>query len=342
VANEESARRLDLGQAMFWPPYVHNCDALRSNFVDTFTQLVVAEGIVSGQIPRLIRSIAFIVATLPVLGMGIVAPADTAHADDCLAAPNAPSPQGRHWYYRLDWATQRKCWYLRPPGRHVVSSRSISAADSAAMSVSSGDPDPASPNVKMLAVRPKIAPAITSIGDEPIQRDDTPAPGLESPAPKSTSSPTRDPAAAAPAVLVAWPDPPPVVATNNDAERSALSGEPNNNAKIPMMTIFPMLALGLAVAAMLSRFFKDRALVTINRLKLNRIDDQPQHEWCVDQDQNGPVDEKHTLLSALNDQGTLRSEAVSFPIVYEISKRRDRLARLHQNLDRLLQSPTPA
>ncbi|MGC1349503.1 MAG: hypothetical protein WA858_06965 [Xanthobacteraceae bacterium] len=133
-----------------------------------------------------------------------------------------------------------------------------------------------------------------------------------------------------------------MVATNKDAERSALSGEPSNNAKIPMMTIFPILALGLAVAAMLSRFFKDRALVTINRLKLNRVDDQPQHEWCVDQDQNGPVDEKHALLSALNDQGTVRSEAVSFPIVYEINKRRDRLAQLHQNLDRLLQSPTPA
>jgi hypothetical protein len=122
------------------------------------------------------------------------------------------------------------------------------------MSVSSDDPDPASSNVKMPAVRPKIAPAITSIGDEPVQRDDTPALGLVSPAPKNTSSPTSDQAAEAPAALVAWPDPPPVVATNNDAERSALSGEPSNNAKIPMMTIFPILALGLAVAAMLSRF----------------------------------------------------------------------------------------
>ena len=147
----------------------------------------------SGRIPSLIRSIALVVATLRVLGMGIVAPADTAHADDCLAAPNAPSPQGRHWYYRLDWATQRKCWYLRALGRHAVSSRSISAADSAPMSVSSGDPDPASPNVKMPTVEPKIAPAITSIGDEPVQRDDTPAPGLELPALKNTLSPNSRP-----------------------------------------------------------------------------------------------------------------------------------------------------
>ena len=292
----------------------------------------------SGQIPGLIRSIAFVVATLPVVGLGIVAPADAVHADDCLAAPNAPSPQGRHWYYRLDWATQRKCWYLRAPSRHAVSSRSISATGSPPMSVSSGDPDPVAPQVKMLTVKP----AIPSAGDEAVQRDDTTAVALGSPALKNTPSRTRDQAAETPAALVAWPDPPPVVAANNDVERSALSDEPSNNVKIPMMTIFPILALGLAVAAMLFRFFKDRALVIIEHLKLNRSDDQPQHESFVDQAQNRPVDEKHALISALNGKGSPRSEAVSFPIVYEISKRKDRLARLHQNLDRLLQSPTPA
>jgi hypothetical protein len=33
-------------------------------------------------------------------------------ADDCLTAPNrAPAPGG-HWYYHLDRASDRKCWYL--------------------------------------------------------------------------------------------------------------------------------------------------------------------------------------------------------------------------------------
>ncbi len=32
--------------------------------------------------------------------------------ETCIAAPNAPAPQGSHWYYRLDRATQRKCWRL--------------------------------------------------------------------------------------------------------------------------------------------------------------------------------------------------------------------------------------
>jgi hypothetical protein len=39
--------------------------------------------------------------------------ATAARAADCLAAPNSPAPLGSHWYYRLDWATQHKCWYVR-------------------------------------------------------------------------------------------------------------------------------------------------------------------------------------------------------------------------------------
>jgi hypothetical protein len=34
-------------------------------------------------------------------------------ADECLSAPNDQAPQGSHWYYRVDRATNRQCWYLR-------------------------------------------------------------------------------------------------------------------------------------------------------------------------------------------------------------------------------------
>jgi hypothetical protein len=40
-------------------------------------------------------------------------------ADDCLAGPNAAAPEGSHWYYRVDRATHRECWYLGPEGREV-------------------------------------------------------------------------------------------------------------------------------------------------------------------------------------------------------------------------------
>jgi hypothetical protein len=34
-------------------------------------------------------------------------------ANDCLGSPDRPSAAGSHWYYRIDRATQRRCWYLK-------------------------------------------------------------------------------------------------------------------------------------------------------------------------------------------------------------------------------------
>ena len=39
--------------------------------------------------------------------------AGMARADDCLAAPKEKTPEGSHWYYRIDRVTKRHCWYLR-------------------------------------------------------------------------------------------------------------------------------------------------------------------------------------------------------------------------------------
>jgi hypothetical protein len=38
-------------------------------------------------------------------------------ADECLSKPSGPSPQGSHWFYRVDRANNnRRCWYLGPEG----------------------------------------------------------------------------------------------------------------------------------------------------------------------------------------------------------------------------------
>ena len=65
-----------------------------------------------------IKSIVLVVSFL-MLGAGVGAPGNNLHAEECLSAPDSPSPQGTHWHYRLDWATQRKCWYLRAPARSL-------------------------------------------------------------------------------------------------------------------------------------------------------------------------------------------------------------------------------
>ena len=42
--------------------------------------------------------------------------AQAASADDCLTAPKGATTAGSHWYYRIDRATKRQCWYLREDG----------------------------------------------------------------------------------------------------------------------------------------------------------------------------------------------------------------------------------
>src|ERR1017187_5960381 len=40
-------------------------------------------------------------------------------ADDCLTSPKDETPQGSHWYYRVDRVTKRHCWYLREEGEKL-------------------------------------------------------------------------------------------------------------------------------------------------------------------------------------------------------------------------------
>jgi hypothetical protein len=40
-------------------------------------------------------------------------------SEQCAAQPNLKSPPGSHWYYRVDRASQRKCWFLARAGMKV-------------------------------------------------------------------------------------------------------------------------------------------------------------------------------------------------------------------------------
>src|SRR6516225_7257163 len=52
------------------------------------------------------------IALLAVATIFVVTVQGSRAADECLEKPNAPSPQGSHWYYRTDRTTNRQCWYL--------------------------------------------------------------------------------------------------------------------------------------------------------------------------------------------------------------------------------------
>ena len=128
------------------------------------------------QTPKAIGLIALFVAVI-VSGVGIVVPADTAYTDDCLAAPNPPAPQGSHWYFRIDRAKKRKCWYFRVLGnsgqqmvaqaasaasprlQSIRPKSALKAAPSASASTPAGSTPPV-PHLEMLVVEPQPAPVI--------------------------------------------------------------------------------------------------------------------------------------------------------------------------------------
>jgi len=110
-----------------------------------------------------------------------------------------------------------------------------------------------------------------------------------------------------------------------------------------MVTILAVLALGLLVLCLVAKNVTRRWVRTIvNHREPNLTDDQYQYDRRGAQDQRGSVDERQLIVSVLSDHSPVQNDDVPFQTAVEISKRKDKLARLHQNLDRLLQSPTVA
>jgi hypothetical protein len=57
----------------------------------------------------------------------VVAMNNAAYAtDNCLSGPKGAAPKGSHWYYRIDHATKRNCWYVRAEGEKPVASQNSS------------------------------------------------------------------------------------------------------------------------------------------------------------------------------------------------------------------------
>ena len=118
----------------------------------------------------------------------------TVRADDCIAAPNSAAPEGSRWYYRLDRATQRKCWYVRALGQPAQQAaapdkmapsepsyaipvpRPRPSAAGSASSLRPGDTDPSSSHTEGIAAKPNATPPVGGPTDETTSSSAAPAP----------------------------------------------------------------------------------------------------------------------------------------------------------------------
>lgn len=325
----------------------------------------------SGQGGRPFRWMALVVV---MSGANLAMPASAARADDCRAAPNSPAPAGTHWYYRLEWATQRKCWYVRAPVRrlhHATASKAVSATSGSVtladgpspISPAPGDVTAVSSPAKTPAFKATSAPASGATMNKTHQQsaqDDSATPIAEVPAPQvgtaltagaqTAASPTEAPPDPAIAISSAKIQESAVTRTRMDvssdeAENSARSGGPANNAAIPMI-VFPLLALWLALLGIGSRMLATHAAAR----GAQTIVDEHQLEPAYDEGRRGGAgnpdrqefaiegQELNSLISAVSDQGTVRADGDTVRVTREVSKRRYKLAHLRQHIERMLRS----
>ena len=122
-------------------------------------------------------------------------------AENCLSGPKGETPEGSHWYYRVDRVTKQHCWYLREQGERL--------AQAAPLKISPARPSPkvdATMQRTVADARAELSPP-TRI-DQPKRGDELPA----MPADMATSGnfgAAPLPSAATPGSVIAsrWPDP---------------------------------------------------------------------------------------------------------------------------------------
>jgi hypothetical protein len=328
----------------------------------------------SGQVGRLIPWTALVVL---VSGANLAMPADSARADDCRAAPSSPAPAGTHWYYRLEWATQRKCWYVRAPVRRIhqatapkVAPPMLAPSDPATLadapsptSAGLGDIAPGSLPAKTSAFKAISAAASGAAADRTLQQgaqDESVAPTAEVPAleagpsltagAQTAASPTGEPSD--PAVVIASAKIHETAATRtrmdvpaDEAENSARSGGSANNAAIPI-AVFPVLALWLALLGIGSRLLVKHAAARGAQAAADEYRLDPANDKGWGGERGNPDrhefaiegQELNSLISAVSDQGALRADGDAVRVTREVSMRRYKLAHLRQHIERMLRS----
>ena len=118
-----------------------------------------------------------------ILVASAISPGITAHAEECLAAPNSPAREGTQWRYRLDWATQRKCWYMRAidPSTHQTIAHPEAAPPAPVLAIPIPSPGPPATGSAMSVNRANQT--TPSPNREEIDTKTTAAPPLGGPTP---------------------------------------------------------------------------------------------------------------------------------------------------------------
>ncbi|WP_431202848.1 hypothetical protein ACQ86E_28735 [Bradyrhizobium betae] len=207
-------------------------------------------------------------------------------ASDCLASPKGAAPQGQHWFYRLDRATKRQCWYLRAEGGKTTQSAQATAdtpvaAPAAPQSVQNARAEYIAPQGAAAA----SAPAAVSVPPATQQSDiSAQAPVATARWPDAaTATPAQQPVttpALTPALTAAQPSAKPAKAPTpvTLASAEAPADKPTGSLQTLLLVIVGALALAGLLASVIYRFAGGRVRVQTGDRRVNWDHREPQDQ----------------------------------------------------------------
>ena len=206
------------------------------------------------------------------------ASARAVHAPSCIATPNAPPPQGEHWYYRTDRATKRQCWYLGPEDANIQ--KGATQASHQPASDVLGQPVAPQRAQRPTALAPAAAPAVTEAN--------VPAPAAPPPWPEAAKLPDvpptfePTPALAEPQQSVDAIDPAPTPASDPAKESPSPAIARSSPASAPVQSTDDAdHTLALAMIAFAAIAISGSVFEVIRWLRRRRASNRREREWAT-------------------------------------------------------------
>jgi hypothetical protein len=204
--------------------------------------------------------------------------AAAAPADECLSGPKGETPQGGHWYYRIDHPTKRHCWHLadeRDPASQTAAAKPSASATPLA-------PETETPMQKSVANARAELPAPSAVGAAPglttdvVRSQDNGGVSTQGASPQQSLFASRWPNLYSAEPLTNLPpgkrdpdneqnaasqtQPPPVIATEQFAAADMSSETPSYSLQTQLAALAGMLTLVGIMGIVIFRYNNSRQL----------------------------------------------------------------------------------
>jgi hypothetical protein len=201
--------------------------------------------------------VASVLAGIP---LATISHGATPAADDCLSGPKDPAPNGSHWYYRIDHATKRHCWYLKGEKLSQSAAPNSSTAETTTQrSIADAHAElPAQAAIEAPKRGDGLAPAADATIATPAAETQRSAVASRWPEQSGTSSSTVSPSTAANSGVAAPPDsdatPPAAPAAVALAAADSSPEKQSGSIQTLLLVILGALALAGLIGSAVFRF----------------------------------------------------------------------------------------